>query len=87
MAYAGTKIDYQTIQGLFIEKEFGQYFEYTDNPKVFSQWDKDQGATHRVFVGGLGETRPIKVLKTVAYVMSGDEDQWIKWNIKHCWSR
>jgi len=66
--------------GMFREKEFGNYFEFSDDPNIFTDWDRKHGMTHRIFVGQGAETRPARILKTVAYVMI-DEDVCEKWNI------
>lgn len=86
MAYSPSSLNYEKVSGLFIEKEFGKRFEYTNDEKIVTMWDRMNGCEFRVFVGPLGETRPANILKTVAYVMV-DEDKVEKWNIKHEWRR
>ena len=87
MAWAPTNIDSEKICGQFQEKEYKGYFEYSNDASILTEWDRAHDATHRIFVGKHGEeTRPAKVLKTVAYIMY-DENRWEKWNIKQIWER
>lgn len=87
MAYAQTTIDRSKIDGLVVEKEFQNSFEVTSHRDILNDWDIAQGATHRIFVGQLGETKPIKLLKTVLYILQDDEITWVKWQIKTIWKR
>jgi hypothetical protein len=89
MALSPVGTDYQDIDGMFREKECKNHFEYSN--KILSDWDKEHGFTHRIWVGPLGESRPATIKKTVAYV-SVDIDENSnpiieKWKIKHCWRR
>lgn len=72
------------ILGGFVEKDFENFFEFTDlngHPSPFP------GYEHRVFVGDQGQTRFARVLKTVAYIVTdeGDDGSPIteKWNIRN----
>ena len=73
--------------GQFVEKEAGNYFEFSNNDEedsVMSGWP------HKVWVGGLANDqgfRYARVLKTVAYLVL-DEDEYgepvvVKWDIKN----
>jgi len=66
------------ILGCFTETEHGKLFEYAER-----RWPDDDfhpELPHVIYVVG-GETRLANVLKTVAYVLT-DEDELRKWNIK-----
>ena len=72
--------------GRFVEKEVGNYFEYSVNDDDF---DFCKDFAHKVWVGGLVNDqgyRYANVKKTVAYIVT-DEDEYgqpviEKWNIK-----
>lgn len=73
------------ITGEFTEVDHGLVHTFTTSTEVMSDWDFQQGATHRMFTRD--GSRPIKLLKTVCYV-GVDEDQygncvWEKWHIKN----
>ena len=64
----------EPVLGEFTEKEFGNYFHYSENP------DRKEGRKdwccfpHLVWVGGLDfQYRYAKVKKTVAYVVTGED--------------
>ena len=80
MGYAWKSIE---NGGGFINTETGAYFEYEAG--TLNDWSEKHGATHTIFLID-DNTRPAKVLKTVAYVMI-DEDAsgpvWEKWQIRH----
>ena len=66
------------VLGVFTEKEYGHPFEYAER-----RWPDDEfhpELPHIIYVGD-GQTRLAKVLKTVAWVLCGDEDLQ-KWDIK-----
>ena len=86
MAYSPKNTPCDKIDGQFQEKEFKNFYEYTQDTQFLSEWDIKHGATHRIFVATLGETRPAVIKQTVVYVMI-DEDIWEKWNIKQIWQR
>lgn len=68
------------VNGIFVEKEFGKYFEFSNTP---SDWGRTIGATHQVYV--LDGLRDAKILKTVAYVAVDEDDNgpvWEKWQIR-----
>lgn len=70
-----------TVIGTFTEKSEGKT-RFVDSE--VSDWAKDRGATHSVeTIDGL---RPIKLLKTVCYVMVDEDAEgnavWAKWLIK-----
>ena len=65
----------ENVLGEFTEKEFGNYFHYSENP------DRKEGCEewccypHLVWVGGLDfQYRYAKVKKTVAYVVTDEND-------------
>jgi hypothetical protein len=72
--------------GRFVEREVGNYFEYSINDDDF---DFCKDFAHKVWVGGLVNDqgyRYANVKKTVAYIVT-DEDEYgqpviEKWNIK-----
>lgn len=81
MGYAKTNQEYC---GYFENKEFNTKYEYLD--KAPSQWCADRGATHTIYVGPFSETRPARILKSVAYVGIDEENDqlvWEKWEIKN----
>lgn len=87
MAYGN--IELEKIDGAFIERDHKKTFEYSAH--ILSEWDREHGFDYRVFTGPLGETRPARILKTVAYVCI-DEDfsgnpVVEKWYIRHQWNR
>lgn len=86
MGYSTTATQVNKIIGQFQEKEFKNFYEYTQDPQYLSPWDIEHGATHRIFVASLGDTRPAIIKKTVAYVMV-DEGVWERWDIKQVWQR
>lgn len=66
------------IFGSFVEKEFGHTFEYSER-----RWPDDEfypELCHVVYVGD-GQTRLAKVLKKVAWVLTGDGELQ-RWHIK-----
>ena len=73
--------------GRFVEREVGNYFEYSLNDDDF---DFCKDFAHKVWVGGLVNDqgyRYANVKKTVAYIVT-DEDEYgqpviEKWNIKN----
>ena len=72
--------------GRFVEREVGNYFEYSLNDDDF---DFCKDFTHKVWVGGLVNDqgyRYANVKKTVAYVCVDEDDYGQpvveKWNIK-----
>jgi len=76
----------QNYVGAFKEREHGKSFEFDDKPPC--DWSKGQGATHTVYVNDFigANTRPAKVLKTVAYVGIDMTDEggilWEKWQVR-----
>jgi len=72
------------ILGRFDEREHGKVFEYAIRPDTGNDFAPD--CPHIVFVGGLGETRFARVLKTVAWVAVDETDTgeaiYERWNIK-----
>lgn len=76
------------VSGSFTEKTYGKSFEFriTDN-----QWAIQHGYNLEIAVGPLGETRPAKILKTVAYVVVDEDQNGLpiveKWSIKKQWDR
>jgi len=75
--------------GMFIEKDTGNYFEYSDNDDLdmpgYYEWP------HKVWVGGGGVCgmvgyRYAKVLQTVAYIVVDEDDNGEpiveKWQLK-----
>lgn len=66
------------ILGEFTEAEFGKRFEYAER-RWFDD-DMQPDFPHIVYVGD-GQARLAKVLKTVAYVLTG-EGEVQKWTIK-----
>jgi hypothetical protein len=80
MALAPMSVD--VVLGEFTEKEFGNYFHYSENDEPeFSEYP------HKVWVGGIDQQyRYAEVKKTVAYIVT-DEDEYgkpvvEKWLIK-----
>jgi len=66
------------VLGAFIETEYGHSFEYSER-----RWPDDTfypELCHVVYIGH-GQTRLAKVLKTVAFVLTG-EGELQKWHIK-----
>ena len=64
----------EPVLGEFVEKDHGNYFEYSENTHCFLDFHKDY--PHVVWVGGLGQRyRYAHVKKTVAYVCV-DEDEF-----------
>lgn len=66
------------LLGQFVEREFGHTFEYSER-----QWPEDKyhpELQHVVYVGD-GQMRLARVLKTVAYVLTND-DELQRWRIK-----
>ena len=84
MAFAPTEVSYPpygdgSILGCFDEKEYGKYFEFSKNDESF--YDPGGHRTdypHKVWVTTPrpfdGGWRFAKVLKTVAYILTNDED-------------
>ena len=72
------------VVGCFVEKEAGNYFEYSANDTgMFPEF------AHKVWVGGLVNDQGFRyanVLKTVAYLATDEADNGDfvieKWNIK-----
>ena len=67
------------------EQEFKKEHEVYDRAPC--DWSEAQGATHTLYCGeGCGKgTRPAKLLKTVLYVGTDEQDDkivWEKWSIK-----
>lgn len=78
----------EDIQGEFVHKETGVYFQYID------RGDTDAWAPTEfdklVFVGPNHDTRVAKVLKTVVYVIVDENDDGLvieKWPVKEIWRR
>jgi hypothetical protein len=66
------------VLGSFVEKEYGHTFEYAER-----RWPDDDfypELPHVIYVGD-GQSRLAKVLKTVAFVLTG-EGEMQKWDIK-----
>jgi hypothetical protein len=83
MAYFSNDIDYRTVAGQF-ENEFAR-FEYRANTRT-----DINDFPHEIAMSD-GSFRFAKVLKTVVYVVT-DEDEYgqpvvEKWNIKPIWAR
>ena len=82
MSLAPMNVD--VVLGEFVEKEFGNYFHYSENPDSFVDCED---FPHVVWVGGIGQQyRYAIVKKTVAYVCV-DEDEFglpvlEKWDLK-----
>ncbi len=74
------------LVGYFVHKETGAQFEYSSHEGEFPCMP---GATHLVHVNDLFgyPYRAAKVLKTVAYIATDEDDfgnpVWEKWRIKH----
>jgi hypothetical protein len=78
MAFAPTEVSYPpygdgSILGCFDEKEYGKYFEFSENnEEYYTEYP------HKVWVTTPwhmdGGWRFAKVLKTVAYILTNDED-------------
>ena len=73
--------------GVFVEKDTGNYFEYSDIGNDPMQHDEQGGFTHKVWVGDtIGSPfRYAIVMKTVAYIaVDEDEDGPVveKWHLK-----
>ena len=77
--------DVPLILGQFRESEHGQFFEYAARPEGFGG-DFAPDARHLVYVSGGGVFRFARVLKTVAYVVVGEEENETpieeRWSIK-----
>ena len=57
----------EPVLGEFVEKDFGNYFHYSENNHCFLDFHKDY--PHIVWVGGIGQQyRYANVKKTVAYI-------------------
>ena len=73
--------------GVFVEKEVGNYFEYSVNDDPLNNCNED--CLHKIWVGGLVNDQGYRygtVKKTVAYIVV-DEDEYglpviEKWNLK-----
>ena len=61
------------VLGRFIEKECGHVFEYCVTMIV--DWMADL-YPHQVYVGYLGEARIARVIKTRAFVVIDEDDEW-----------
>lgn len=75
---AGSPNPLPVLLGQFVEKEFGHTFEYSER-----RWPDDEfhpDLCHVIYVGD-GQTRLAKVLKTVAWVLTG-EGELQRWQIK-----
>ena len=74
------------ILGTFDGVEYDNYFEYAERPGSPEQWDFVPEFPHVIYVGGNGEYRYGKVLKTVAYVAVDEVEYNVavveKWQIK-----
>ena len=60
--------------GCFVEKDVGNHFEYSHNDDPFS-WCED--FPHKIWVGGVVNDQGYRyglVKKTVAYILTNDED-------------
>lgn len=74
--------------GCFVEKDHGNYFEYSRNDDDFD-WIDSEEFPHKIWVGGLSNDagyRYGRVLKTRAYIVV-DEDEYgkpvvEKWHFK-----
>jgi len=67
-----------TILGAFVEKDFDELFEFTVNDEETSAFNPEE-YPHKVYVtsnplGGMHAWRYARVLKTVAYIVT-DEDE------------
>ena len=63
----------EPVLGEFVEKEFGNYFHYSENTHCFLDFHKD--FPHLVWVGGLDQQyRYAIVKKTVAYIAVDEDD-------------
>ena len=78
--------------GVFVEKDTGNYFEYSINEDHMAA-DEMGGFTHKVWVGGEGVCgqwgyRYAVVMKTVAYIAVDEDDEGLpvveKWHLKKC---
>lgn len=73
------------LVGQFVEADHGHTFEYADRPAGLGG-DFAPEAQHLVYVGGEGQYRFARVLKTVAYIITNVNDDnepvWEKWQIK-----
>jgi len=87
MAYSPANFPYTQLRGHFQEHDHKQWFDYAlaeENP--FNM-------PHMVFVGGFdgSQTRYANVLKTVAYVVTDEDENGKpvieKWHIKHQWRK
>lgn len=88
MAFAPAAIAHNAILGAFVEKDHGKTFEYVAAQNCPAGWEE---YNTMIFVGPDQMTRFAKVLKTVAYVVVGED--WDgspiveKWDIRRKWSR
>lgn len=75
--------------GVFVEKDTGNYFEFSINEDHMAA-DENGGFTHKVWVGDtIGSPyRYAVVMKTVAYIAVDEDDEGLpvveKWYLKKC---
>jgi len=79
-----------TILGAFVEKDFDELFEFTVNDEETSAFNPEE-YPHKVYVtsnplGGMHAWRYARVLKTVAYIITDEDENGDpvveKWDIK-----
>ena len=77
--------------GVFVEKDTGNYFEYSDIGDDPMMYEENGGFTHKVWVGGGGVCgdqgyRYAVVMKTVALICVDEDDEGLpvveKWYLK-----
>ena len=77
--------------GCFVEKDTGNYFEYSDIGDDPMMYEENGGFTHKVWVGGGGVCgdqgyRYAVVMKTVALICVDEDDEGLpvveKWYLK-----
>ena len=82
MAYAPASVE--KVLGEFVEKDFANYFHYSENNHCFLDFHKDY--PHIVWVGD-GQYRYAEVKKTVAYIVTDEDECGLpvveKWFIKN----
>jgi hypothetical protein len=93
MGHAPASVD--MIAGYFVEKDYGNTFEYVEVDKddwflaPLAHGGRNVRYPHKIFVGPLGETRYAFVKGSVAHVVTDETEKrgypWFvveKWNIK-----
>jgi len=80
-----------SILGSFVEKDTGNFFEFSQNPELIlappAHGGRNVEYPHLVWVGGVvgRKTRYARVLKNVVHIITDEtDDGWVveKWNTK-----